>query len=241
MCARAAAGGLDVLVEAACRREGDLQRIVEAFSLAGEGKGAGYDYDIRVAVLAVPAALSRLGILTRYWRRAPEAGVRGLPVRLTPRGVHDESFEGLGGGVGWVDGGAGGEGEEGGDGKGGKRDGDGEGEGDGNGRVDRIVVVRRNGIVVYSNSRRTDGRAGWQSPAGALKALRRERARGLSPEERRAAEADIAMLRGLQNPKVDREIEEIQALMAGLGTVEDGAADVTPFDAAEFVSRGLLW
>ncbi|KAK4043243.1 zeta toxin domain-containing protein, partial [Parachaetomium inaequale] len=86
----------NILIETACRREGDFERLAETF--LGQG------YVVRVVVLGVPAALSRLGVMVRYWMRLPEAGpARGLPVRLTPRGVHDGSFGGVGGAVGWVD------------------------------------------------------------------------------------------------------------------------------------------
>ena len=99
--------------------------------------------------------------------------------------------------------------------------------------MDKVVVLRRNGVVVYLNER-VEG--GWTREVGALGALERERGRALSAEERRAAEVDVGMLRGLRNPKVDEEIEEIGALMAGLGT-EDGTADgAVPFDAVGFVS-----
>jgi hypothetical protein len=68
--------------------------------------------------------------------------------------------------------------------------------------------------------------------------LERERGRGLSEEERRRAEEDMEMLRQLGDPKVDRELEEIERLIAGLG-VDGTAPETVPFDAVDFVTRGL--
>ncbi|KAK4151758.1 zeta toxin-domain-containing protein [Chaetomidium leptoderma] len=238
VCLHAARGPprVDVLLETACRSRSDFNKLVSTVFVR-EG------YAVRVVVLAVPAVLSRLGILVRYWRRLPEAGSRGLPVRLTPRVVHDESFAGLGGAVGLVDsfisgsasssssgasssGGGGAYGSEG-------MAADEIGEGG----VERVVVLRRNGVVVYRNRRGDDGT--WEGEAGALSALERERARPLTAEERRAAEADMAMLRAMGEPAVDRELEEIERLMDGLGTADDKTApDMAPFDAPEFVSKG---
>lgn len=106
--------------------------------------------------------------------------------------------------------------------------------------VERIVVVRRNGGVAYANERAGEGRE-WAREAGALRALETERARGLSGEERKAAEADIQMLRALGDPKVDKELEEIEALLAELGTGDADAAypDFVPLDAHDFVWRGV--
>ncbi|SPQ26135.1 ae803682-ead2-4287-8f7c-2540ac8e1b05 [Thermothielavioides terrestris] len=172
-------------------------------------------YRVRVAVLAVPAALSRLGILVRYHRRLPEAGSRGLPVRLTPRRVHDESFAGLAEAVRWLD-----------------------GHGPEQAAVERVVVVRRNVVVAYADERGQDGR--WMrggEGGGALRALEAERERPLSVEERRAAGEDIAALRSLGDPEVDRELDEIEALIAALGVEEQRApAAATLFDAEAFVS-----
>lgn len=90
-CAHVVSRRMDVLVESACRYPRDFCELVEIF----EGGG----YAVRVAVLAVPEGLSRLGILRRFYGGLEEG--RG---RLTPRGVHDESYRGLGEAVGWLDG-----------------------------------------------------------------------------------------------------------------------------------------
>ncbi len=76
-CEHAVAQRLDVLVESACRHPDDFCRLAEIFRAGG--------YKIRVAIMAVPEALSRLGILVRYYRNLPEAQSRGLPLRLTPK------------------------------------------------------------------------------------------------------------------------------------------------------------
>lgn len=54
----ALARGADVLVEAACRAPGDVAALVHACATAG--------HRVEVALLAVPAGLSRLGVLARY-------------------------------------------------------------------------------------------------------------------------------------------------------------------------------
>jgi hypothetical protein len=78
---------LDVVLESACRHPDDFCDLVTVFQSAG--------YRVEVVVLAVPAALSRLGILSRFYERKPEALSRNLPVRLTPIKVHNDSYDGL--------------------------------------------------------------------------------------------------------------------------------------------------
>ncbi|KAG5950816.1 hypothetical protein E4U53_004342 [Claviceps sorghi] len=78
---------LDVLVESACRHPDDFEDLVRIFSGAG--------YRVEVVLLAVPAPLSRLGILIRYYDKLPEGRSGTLPLRLTPERVHDDSYEGL--------------------------------------------------------------------------------------------------------------------------------------------------
>lgn len=288
---------LDVVVETACRRPGDLRRLVDIFSSspspsegwwcsacasgdttanantddapppplttpsshggsnggsnsnsgsAGDGDDEEEDeeeevegYEVRAAVLAVPAGLSRLGIAARYHGRRPEAGSRGLPARLTPRAVHDDSYAGLADAVAWLDG------------------------AEGRARVGRVVVVRRSGAVVYDDNRGhrhrhrgrgrgrgdeeggrievevEEGEEGRGQRGGALlAALEAERRRGLSAEERRMAEEDLELLREIGDPGVDREIEEVERLLAGLGGggLEGALSDVKLLDATEFVS-----
>ncbi|KAM3439113.1 hypothetical protein MY4824_002917 [Beauveria thailandica] len=83
----AARRGVDVVLESACRHPDDFCALAAQFRAAR--------YRVEVVVLAVPAALSRLGILARFYEKRPEAGSRGLPVRLTPVKVHDDSYAGL--------------------------------------------------------------------------------------------------------------------------------------------------
>ncbi|KAG5981248.1 hypothetical protein E4U55_003141 [Claviceps digitariae] len=78
---------MDVLVESACRHPDDFADLVRIFSEAG--------YRVEVVLLAVPAPLSRLGILVRYYNKLPEGRSGNLPVRLTPQKVHDDSYGGL--------------------------------------------------------------------------------------------------------------------------------------------------
>lgn len=201
-CEHAVQHRIDVLVESACRHPDDFCRLAEIFHRGG--------YVAKVAVLAVPEGLSRLGCLVRYWKRLPEAGSRGLPVRLTPRRVHDESYEGLREAARWVD------------------------EG---GIVDGCVVVRRGEGVAYWNERvELDGERKWAREPGALKALEIERARKLSEEERRILEEDLEVLRKLGDPKVDQELEAIQTLVDGIGVGFTGTfPELEPLDADEFV------
>ncbi|KAG6005009.1 hypothetical protein E4U43_000636 [Claviceps pusilla] len=78
---------IDVLVESACRHPDDFGDLVRIFSKAG--------YRVEVVLLAVPAPLSRLGILVRYYEKLPEGQSGHLPVRLTPERIHDDSYGGL--------------------------------------------------------------------------------------------------------------------------------------------------
>ena len=86
---------LDVVLESACRHPEDFTVLASVLREAG--------YRVTVVVMAVPAALSRLGTLVRYFRDLPEARSGGLPLRLTPVKVHDDSYEGLSKAVEWLD------------------------------------------------------------------------------------------------------------------------------------------
>ncbi|KAL3953672.1 hypothetical protein ACCO45_011628, partial [Purpureocillium lilacinum] len=79
---------LDVLLESACRHPDDFTQLAALFR---DNDAA---YRVEVVVLAVPAPLSRLGILMRFYEKLPEGQSRNLPVRLTPRKVHDDSYAG---------------------------------------------------------------------------------------------------------------------------------------------------
>lgn len=105
---------VDVVLESACRHPDDFCELAALFHKAG--------YRVEVVVLAVPAALSRLGILARFYDKKPEAQSRNLPVRLTPVKVHDDSYEGLMHAAKYLD---------------------------ESGAADQVVVVRRGNLVAY--------------------------------------------------------------------------------------------
>ncbi|KAI1460633.1 zeta toxin-domain-containing protein [Annulohypoxylon moriforme] len=188
----AASQHIDVLLESAARHPADFAELATVFRREG--------YRVEVVVMAVPAALSRLGVLVRYYEGLPEAGpIGGLPVRLTPRRVHDESFGGLVEGAGFIDGVGGGGGKEG-------RE---EGKGD-NGVVDQVVVVRRDNMVAYANER-VNGV--WRRGPGVAEALRAERERPLTVMERTGARESLRRLREMDVPGLESQLEEIEELL----------------------------
>ncbi|KAI2464170.1 zeta toxin-domain-containing protein [Annulohypoxylon bovei var. microspora] len=176
---RAAGRRADVLLESAVRHPADFADLARLFRARG--------YRVEVAVLAVPAPLSRLGILARYHERLPEAGpARGLPVRLTPRRVHDESYEGLLRAAAFVDAGD---------------------------AVDQVVVVRRDSAVAYADER-VDGV--WRRGAGVARAVRAERQRPLTPVERTGTQMCLRRLREMDVPGLESQLEEIEGLLKPL-------------------------
>ncbi|KAI1144004.1 zeta toxin-domain-containing protein [Hypoxylon sp. FL0543] len=169
----------DVLLESAARHPDDFAGLARLFRARG--------YRVEVAVLAVPAALSRLGILTRFHEKLPEAGPSGgLPVRLTPRRVHDESYEGLLAAAAFVD----------------SAD-----------AVDQVVVVRRDNVVAYADERVNGS---WRRGPGVLEAVRAERRRPLTFLERTAAESSLKRLREMDVPGLASQLEEIEELLKPL-------------------------
>lgn len=203
-CSYAVEHRLDVLVESACRHPDDFCKLADIFHEGG--------YIVRVAVLAVPEALSRLGILVRYYRNLPEAQSRGLPLRLTPTKVHDDSYAGLTYAAKFLD-----EGQS----------------------ADSVIVVRRNNMLAYSNARVSSESRTLRAGAGALGSLELERLRRLSPEEERTALEDIEELKKLRDPKVDAEVQEILGLMEILGTRDENPPSLKPLDANEFITGSL--
>ncbi|KAF6806585.1 zeta toxin family protein [Colletotrichum sojae] len=121
--AEAVSRRLDVLLESACRHPDDFRGLARQFGEAG--------YRAEVVVMAVPAALSRLGVLHRFHEGLPEAGSGALPARLTPVKVHDDSYSGLLSVAEWIDEVA---------------------------YVDRVLVVRRGNMVAFSDERGAEGR-----------------------------------------------------------------------------------
>lgn len=114
---------VDVLLESACRHPDDFASLAAIFRESG--------YRVEVAVLAVPAALSRLGILTRFYENLPEGQSGNLPIRLTPTKIHDDSFRGLLSAAAFLD---------------------------ASGTADQVVVVRRGNLVAYGEERDGHGK-----------------------------------------------------------------------------------
>ncbi|KAK7751485.1 hypothetical protein SLS62_006570 [Diatrype stigma] len=220
---RAAARRLDVLVESACRHEGDFADLARVFKeeATGAGEGEGHDsgtgnrggYRVEVALVAVPAALSLLGILTRFHAGLPEAGSGNLPPRLTPRKVHDDSYAGVLGAAAFIDGDVSASG--------------------GGAVVDQVVVVRRDNLVAYANERVAEAgeegggrRRRWARPGSAVEAVLAERRRPLTENEWAVARADVQRLRDMKIPGVDAQLEEVEVLLRTLGSA--GPSDGDP-------------
>lgn len=75
---------IDVLLESACRHPEDFTSLISEFHDAG--------YRVLVALMAVPECLSLLGTMVRYYDRLPEAQSANIPLRVTPRKVHYETY-----------------------------------------------------------------------------------------------------------------------------------------------------
>ncbi len=173
---------LDCLVESACRNPEDFTSLADAFHRA--------NYRVLVVVLAVHEAQSRLGILIRYFSDLPEARSRNLPLRLTPRNVHDDSYQGLVRVAEFID---------------------------TSDAVDEVVIVRRGNLVGYANSRlAADGV--WSRPADAAKALVLERRRPGVLAEVEAFHEDLRGLRS-EHPERESELAEIETMFAETQTV----------------------
>ncbi|KAH8198695.1 hypothetical protein TruAng_007154 [Truncatella angustata] len=166
---------IDVLVESACRHPQDFADLAQAFHLGR--------YRVEVAIMAVPEALSRLGILTRFYERLPEAGSRGLPVRLTPRRVHDESLNGLVEAAQFVDAAL---------------------------VVDQVVVLRRDNLVAYSNERIGGV---WKEPAITAETLLFERQRPLPEREQVFSIRDLKSLHSREAGGLLPQLDEIRSLL----------------------------
>lgn len=204
-CQLAADTRLDVLVESACRHPDDFCALAALFREAG--------YRVAVAVLAVPEALSRLGIMVRFHLALPEARSGRLPLRLTPRKVHDDSYAGLAEAARFVD------------------------ESD---AADVVVVVRRGDGVAYRNERGEDGK--WRGqPPGAARALEVERRRPLSGEEMEVVRRGLETLEGVTDPGGREQVEEIRGLVEALETSASDEAfpELVPLNAGSFLGNGL--
>lgn len=167
----------DVLLESACRHPADFISLAEKFKAGG--------FRVEVVVLAVPEGLSRLGIMARYYQKLPEAGSRGLPIRLTPRRVHDDSYAGLLASAEWLDGGP----------------------------VDQVIVVRRDNLVVFGSESmggRLNGSVAEVVRGERRRPLSEEESRTAREDMRRlgdveAAAADLEDVRALLEPLLNGE------------------------------------
>ncbi|KAI1808015.1 zeta toxin-domain-containing protein [Daldinia bambusicola] len=191
----------DVLLESAARHPGDFADLAQLFRASG--------YRVEVAVLAVPAALSRLGILARYYEKQPEAGSRGgrLPLRLTPRKVHDESYAGVLEAAAFVD---------------------------SSDAVDQVVVVRRDDLVAYANERiKTVGDGdgdgdgyGWRQAPRTAEVVCMERERPLTAGERAAAEGSLQRLWKMNVPGLESQLVEIERMLEPLLVAPDDLTQI---------------
>ncbi|KAK4200558.1 zeta toxin-domain-containing protein [Triangularia verruculosa] len=203
-CSAAADAKIPVLVESACRHPSDFSEIVDIFSKAG--------YLVKVVILAVPKVLSRLGVLVRYHNKLPESMSRGLPLRLTPTKVHDESYGGCLEGAGWVD--------------------------LHPTEVSEVVVVRRGGGVGYRN-RSEDSK--WATDPKAREGLEEQRRRGLTREERELAGKDLTVLEGLvAEREVERTtVEELRGWLRELNDGDNNREEeLEQLDIDAFVKGG---
>lgn len=73
----------DVVIESALRSRAEFEDLIPAFRDGG--------YTVEVALMAVPEALSRLGILDRYWRDVIDLGEG----RFVDPAIHDECYQGV--------------------------------------------------------------------------------------------------------------------------------------------------
>ncbi|KAJ9155091.1 Zeta toxin family protein [Pleurostoma richardsiae] len=192
-CRYAAEHRYDALVESACRHPDDFSGLIKAFRDTG--------YRVCVAVLAVPEALSLLGIVVRYYQQLPEAQSGNLPLRLTPLKVHDDSYAGLLAAADVVD----------------RSD-----------LVDHVIVVRRGNLVAYANSRSPAGE--WIQPAGARSALDLERVRPLLDRELSTALADLSGVEQFKDAKEKKEIaDRLYEVERLLSAVQVHGQNIGPF------------
>ncbi|ETS76443.1 hypothetical protein PFICI_11830 [Pestalotiopsis fici W106-1] len=146
----------DVLAEMACRFPEDFCELTQTLHDAG--------YRVEVMILAVPEALSWIGVLTRYNNdhlREREQSDRSWGLPQLP---HDETCANLVNAARFVD---------------------------ESSAVDQVVVVRRGNLVAYTNEKVNGS---WVKKGSAVDALLFERNCGILPAEQRAAEEDIKEL-----------------------------------------------
>lgn len=199
---------LDVLLESACRHPDDFTDLAELLGAAG--------YRLTVVIMAVPAPLSRLGTVVRFYRDLPEARSGGLPLRLTPVKVHDDSYEGLSRAVEWLD---------------------------RTGVADRVVLLRRGNLVSYvkeavAGTAMAEEDTKRRGPDFSLsEALARERRRPLTFTERSVATEDLKLLEDM--PKAHEHLVEIRSLLEPLlsGPAESHESDLPSLRPLRFLEE----
>lgn len=184
----------DVLLESACRHPDDFVQLARIFHQA--------EYRVEVVLLAVPAPLSRLGILVRFYEKLPEGQSRTLPVRLTPTKVHDDSYAGLLDAAAFLD------------------------EAD---VADQVLVMRRGNLVAYGEEKGADGR--MSRGGGVAAALRRERERPLTQEEMKTAMEDIQKLSTHSaSDQVEQVMAMLQPLINDSGGAQGCFPELAPLE-----------
>jgi hypothetical protein len=181
--AAAAERRLDLLLESACRHPDDFTQLAKTLADAG--------YRLLVIILAVPAALSRLGLLARFHHATPEearlAELPGrLPLRLTPAKVHDDSYAGLLDVARWLD---------------------------SSGVAERILIVRRGNLAAYLHETGREVSLGNRK-GGAMDALLVERQRPLTADESAVAQTDLEALSAVHG--AEEQLIEVRQLLEPL-------------------------
>ncbi|KEY67235.1 hypothetical protein S7711_11069 [Stachybotrys chartarum IBT 7711] len=203
---------LDVLLESACRHPDDFTVLLRIFHDAG--------YRVEVAVLAVPEGLSRLGILTRYHENLPEGQSRGLPLRLTPVKVHNDSYHGLLQAAAFLD---------------------------SSDLAHQVIVVRRDNLVSFAYERGAQRRR-LEGSTGIADAVKLERNRPLTPREAEIAKQDLDKLAAapehadqvvplaqLLEPLTSSQAEATRAQFPPLKTLHFGPSTVSNAESGDTV------
>ncbi|CAK7223370.1 hypothetical protein SBRCBS47491_005185 [Sporothrix bragantina] len=171
-CAVAAAQRRTALVESASRYPQDVVEMATTFQTQG--------YRVCLVLLGVHAAQSRLGLLARFLEASTSLADKNkiedtenrrpkMPVRLTPRSIHDESFVGLASLAKMLDA---------------------QGSGSAPGQQDKekiladeVLILRRGNQVAYANHWQQATRSWQTTPPGVSQALAAERARRWTSKE----------------------------------------------------------
>ncbi|KAK7736927.1 hypothetical protein SLS63_003277 [Diaporthe eres] len=205
---------IDVLLESACRHPEDFTSLISAFHTAG--------YRVLVALMAVPECLSLLGTMVRYYKRLPEAQSANIPLRVTPRKVHYETYasvphlsrydDGILAAADFIDNST---------------------------AATNVVVVRRNNLVAYQNYRGPGGL--WVRPASALASLDLERTRPLPVAEHGSFLADCHYVEEQKGKSglAEATLGDVEASLAGLmsmgGRLSASFPALKPLDVDEWV------